>query len=51
MTTREMWELLETMGVSEETLQIVTNINGYSTETMENVLYAAFGYNSFDQLD
>jgi hypothetical protein len=32
-------------------LKIVTNINGYNLETLEAVLYAAFGYRSFDQLE
>ena len=50
MTTEEMWETLEKMGISEQTLQIVTDINGYSEETMEDILYAGFGLRSFDQL-
>lgn len=46
----EMWDTLRDMyGVSEETLQIVTDINGYNTNTMEDVLYAVAGLNSFDQ--
>lgn len=48
----EMWDTLQDMyGVSEETLQIVTDINGYSTDTMEEVLYAVAGLNSFDNDD
>ena len=34
----EMWERLEEMGVSEQTLQIVTSINGYSESTLLDVL-------------
>lgn len=46
----EMWDTLQDMyGVSEETLQIITSINGYNTDTMESVLYAVAGLNSFDQ--
>lgn len=45
-----MWEALTQLGVSEQTLQIVTSINGYSTETMCDILYAHTGYRSFDQL-
>ena len=45
-----MWEALLDMGVSEETLQCVTNINGYSEETMEDILYAVFGERSFDYI-
>lgn len=47
----EMWDELLALGVSEQTLQIVTNINGYSTETLCDVLYAHTGYRSFDQLE
>lgn len=52
MDTNEMWDyLMETVGVSEETLQVVTAINGYSTDTMEAVLYATTGYRDFDQME
>lgn len=47
----QMWTALEGLGVTEQTLQIVTAINGYSTETMLDVLYAHAGYRSFDQLE
>ena len=50
MDKNEMWDVLLNMGVSEQTLQIVTNINGFSEETMLDILYAAFGYRNFDQL-
>lgn len=54
MVTTEVdqaWDTLLELGVSEETLQVVTDINGYNLNTMEDVLYAKFGYRSFDQLD
>ena len=48
----KMWETLQDVyGVSEETLEIVTSINGYNTNTMEEVLYAVAGLYSFDQDD
>ncbi len=50
MKKEHMWDTLLEMGISEETLQIVTAINGYSEETLLDVLYAAFGYRSFDQI-
>ena len=50
MDKDEMWEKLLQMGVSEETLQIVTDINGYSEETMCDILYAAFGDSDFNNL-
>ena len=52
MSTEEMWDcLVETVDVSEETLRIVTDVAGYSAETLEAVLYSITGYQDFDQLD
>lgn len=36
MTLEQMWDALEEMSVSEQTLQIVTNINGYNEQTIAN---------------
>lgn len=50
LTEDQMWDyLLTIIGVSEETLQIITNINGYSRETLNDVLYAVTSYRSFKQ--
>lgn len=46
-----MWDELLGMGVEEQTLQIVTAINGYSRKVMEDVLYAHTGYRTFEQLE
>lgn len=51
MTIIEMWEKLEELGVSEQTLQIVTSINGYNEKTMLDILEVHTGYKNFDQLD
>lgn len=51
MTKEKAWDVLIEQGVSEETLKVVTAINGWSTDTMEAVLYAVTGYRSFDQLE
>lgn len=48
MELSEMWDELISMGVSEQTLQIVTDINGYNELTMHDVLYAFAGENTFD---
>ena len=48
-STEEAWDALIEAGVSEETLQIVTAINGYTVGTLEDVLFASQGYRSFDQ--
>lgn len=50
-TIEKMWEELENLGVCEQALQIVTDINGYSEETLLNILYAYTGYRNFDQLE
>lgn len=39
------------LGVSEQTLQVVTDIEGYTEEAMLAVLYAVTGYRNFDQLE
>ena len=46
----DMWDELISLGVSEQALQIITSINGYSSETMTDILYAHTGYRSFDQI-
>jgi hypothetical protein len=51
MTINEMWDALLNMGVCEQTLQVVTSINGYNEESMQDILYAVTGYRSFDQLE
>ena len=51
-TVDEAWDyLIETGLASEQTLQVVTCINGYSLDTLESVLYALTGYRSFDHTD
>ena len=50
LTINEMWDTLLDLGVSEQTLQVVTDINGYNEKSMKDILYSATGYNDFDQL-
>lgn len=45
------WDTLLEIGATEQTLNVVTDINGYNLETLEEVLYSLTGYNSFDQLN
>ena len=51
MTIEQMWDRLIDLGVSEEVLQVVTAINGYNEQSMLDILYAQYGYRSFDQLE
>lgn len=45
------WELLIDMGVSEETLRVVTDINGYNYKTLCDILYVVFGYRDFEEYE
>lgn len=48
----KLWDILtEQVGVSEETLQVVTSINGYNKDTLESILFVKTGYRSFSQLE
>lgn len=49
MNVDDMWDtLMNEYGVSEETLRIITDINGYSETTMLDVLWAVAGERSFE---
>ena len=50
LTINEMWDTLLEIGVSEQTLQVVTDINGYNEQAMKDILYSVTGSNDFDQL-
>lgn len=51
MDKTTMWDILqEQFNVSEQTLQVATDINGFSEETMCDILYAVSGYNDFEQI-
>lgn len=50
-TKDEVWEYLEMYGIAtNEELQLVTDINGYSMETLMDVIYARTGYRNMEQL-
>lgn len=51
MSVEEMWDALIEMGGSGQTIDVVTSINGYSEETMCDILYVITGYRDFDQLE
>jgi len=47
----EICNELEEMGiVTFKELQLVTNINGYTFNTLNDIIYARTGYRSFEQL-
>ena len=50
--TAKIWDyLIENNIATEDTLQVVTNINGYSVDTLNDVLYATTGYRDIEQLE
>lgn len=51
MNPSEAFDRLLDMGVSEETLVIISAINGHNLDTYQDVLFAKFGYRSFEQMD
>lgn len=50
MTAEDLWgELIDNGIATEKELQLITNINGYSIKTLNDVLYVRTGYNDWDQ--
>lgn len=50
-TLEETWDYLIESGIAtEEELKLVTCINGYKVETLNDVIYARTAYRSLDQL-
>jgi hypothetical protein len=48
----ELWDQIIEEGIAtEEELQLITDINGYNVETLNDVIYARTGYHSMDQLN
>lgn len=51
LTFEQAYDVLIELGVSEETINTVCNINGRTFEQLENILYATHGYRCFSQLE
>jgi len=52
MDKNQLWDyIIESNIASEETLRVVTDINGFSEETLNDVLYAVTGYRGIEQLE
>ena len=46
----KVWDFIVEYGIaSEETLKVITNINGYSIETLNDVIYCQTGYRNMKQ--
>ncbi len=47
----KIWDYLIESGIAtQEELELVTNINGYTEETLNDVIYARTGYRNLEQL-
>lgn len=45
------WDKLVDMGLfTDRELELITNINGYTMDTLNDAIYARFGYRSLDQM-
>ena len=49
-TVEEIWDILveHNLATTEE-LELVTQINGYSKQSLDDVIYARTGYNDIEQ--
>lgn len=46
-----LWdELLEQELFTYDELRLLTNINGYSVETLNDAIYSRYGYRDYDQM-
>ena len=51
LTINELWaELVERDLFTDKELQLVTNINGFSIETLNDALYSRYGYRDYEQM-
>lgn len=51
MTLDEMYDyLIDNEYFTNDELNLITNINGYSKETLNDCIYARYGYRSLDDL-
>ena len=52
MDKNKLWDELVNLGIAtDEELKLVTCINGYTEETLNDILYARTGYRSIEQLN
>ena len=50
-TINEVWDLLIEYGVATpEELELITCINGYNIDTLNDVIYARTGYRNIEQI-
>lgn len=51
LNVNELWDELVDSGLfTDEELRLLTNINGYSVETLNDAIFARYGYRDYDQM-
>ena len=51
LNANELWdELLEQELFTEEELRLLTNINGFNVETLNDAIFSRYGYRDFEQM-
>ena len=46
-----VWDKLVDMGLfTDRELELITNINGYNIDTLNDAIYSRYGYRSLDQM-
>ena len=51
LNANELWdELLEQELFTYEELQLLTNINGFNIETLNDAIFSRYGYRDFEQM-
>jgi hypothetical protein len=51
LNVNELWaELVERDLFIDKELQLLTNINGFSIETLNDALYSRYGYRDYEQM-
>jgi len=51
MTIEDVWDyLVESQIATKEELTLITNINGYNEQSLNDVIYARTGYRDIEQL-
>ena len=51
LNVNELWDqLLDLELFTYEELQLITNINGYSVETLNDAIFARYGYRDLEQM-
>lgn len=51
LTTRELWDCLVNSGMfTNEELRLLTNINGYNMDTLNDAIYSRYGFRDYEQM-